>query len=338
MQSKNIWHYVRVAEIENVAESIRSFVLKPETGKPILYTAGSHLDLEVLIEGKIQIRSYSLIGLPNGRTYKIAVKHLQPSRGGSDYMFKLKKDSRVKVSYPINNFEMYRHPSGQPSDQVVLVAGGIGITPLYTISQALSKSNVSCQLHYAARSDKQFGFIDDVSEFLGKNLYLYSGEKNKRIDLDRLLGGLPEKSVLYFCGPKPMLEQAQKIWKNQNRPLENFRFETFGSSGQYATEPFDVKIPRLEKTVRVAENTSMLDALISAGVEVIYDCKKGECGLCALDILDVDGNIDHRDVFFSENEKTQNDRMCACVSRISGKSVTIDTDDRPDDSSLNDHP
>lgn len=338
MQSKHHWYYAGVTKILMLTDSIKLFELTPENGMAINYGAGSHINVEVLVDGKIQNRSYSLVGLPNGRTCKIAVKRLQPGRGGSIYMFGLMKNSRLKISQPLNDFEIYRHRANQPADQVVLIAGGIGITPLYTISHALKRHGVNCQLHYTVKTEKEICFRAELSELLGSDLFLYASKQQRRLNLDRLLSGLPESSVVYFCGPIPMLEQARKIWQQQQRPEANFRFETFGSSGRFAAEPFEVKIPRLNKSVLVPENRSMLDMLTDAGIEIIYDCKNGECGLCALDIIGLNGTVDHRDVFFSEQEKAENSQMCSCVSRIVGGSVTVDTADRPDDLSFKPSP
>ena len=106
------------------------------------------------------------------------------------------------------------------------------------------------------------------------------------------------------------------------------RFETFGASGRWPTGAFRMTIPRLGRDIFVPAGKSMLQALEDAGVAMIFDCRKGECGLCALPILAVDGVVDHRDVFFSEEEKAANDRICTCVSRVHGASITLDTADR----------
>jgi vanillate O-demethylase ferredoxin subunit len=110
--------------------------------------------------------------------------------------------------------------------------------------------------------------------------------------------------------------------------MDQLRFETFGNSGRFASEPFKVRIPRLGTEVDVPQNQTMLEALEAAGIEMIFDCRRGECGLCALDILEVDGVVDHRDVFFSDEEKAANRKLCTCVSRVARGSITVDTADR----------
>jgi len=130
------------------------------------------------------------------------------------------------------------------------------------------------------------------------------------------------------CGPIGMLEAAKRHWQHSGRPIDQLRFETFGNSGRFASEPFKVKIPRLGAEIDVPLNQTMLDALEAVGIEMISDCRRGECGLCALPILATDGIVDHRDVFFSDEEKAANSKLCTCVSRVVGGSITVDTADR----------
>ena len=148
------------------------------------------------------------------------------------------------------------------------------------------------------------------------------------MDLDAEIARLAPGGELYVCGPIGMLEAAKRAWQQSGRPVEQLRFETFGNSGRFASQPFKVNIPRLNLVVDVPQNQTMLDALETAGVAMISDCRRGECGLCALHILEVDGIVDHRDVFFSDEEKAANAKLCTCVSRVAGGSITIDTADR----------
>ena len=139
---------------------------------------------------------------------------------------------------------------------------------------------------------------------------------------------MPTGGELFVCGPIGLLEAAKRAWARSGRPVGDLHFETFGSSGRYATEPFRVEIPRLGRTIEVPRNRTMLETLEAEGIDMIFDCRRGECGLCALTILSTDGVVDHRDVFFSDAQKAANAKMCTCVSRISGGSVTIDVAER----------
>jgi vanillate O-demethylase ferredoxin subunit len=113
-----------------------------------------------------------------------------------------------------------------------------------------------------------------------------------------------------------MLDAVRRAWAAAGRPPSGLRFETFGSSGRFAPEPFRVRIPRLKFDVLVPHDVSLLEALEHAGADMMFDCRRGECGLCEVKVLAVDGVIDHRDVFFSDTQHQRGDRMCTCVSRV----------------------
>ena len=119
-------------------------------------------------------------------------------------------------------------------------------------------------------------------------------------------------------------------WAAAGRPAANLRFETFGNTGAHASEAFWVKLPRHGLELTVPADRTLLDVLEAAGIETLHDCKRGECGLCAVDVLSVDGRIDHRDVFFSAHEKAAGQRLCACVSRVTGGGLVLDSAYRPD--------
>ncbi len=149
-----------------------------------------------------------------------------------------------------------------------------------------------------------------------------------RVDIAGEIAKLDADGEFYVCGPIGMLEAAKQAWAASGRPKDRLRFETSGASGRWPAVPFTLKVPRLGKEIHVPATQSMLDALEAAGVEMIFDCRRGECGLCALPILGVNGVVDHRDVFFSESEKAANAKLCTCVSRVYRSEITLDTADR----------
>jgi vanillate O-demethylase ferredoxin subunit len=126
-----------------------------------------------------------------------------------------------------------------------------------------------------------------------------------------------------------MLDAARHAWIGAGHPLPDLRYETFGSSGSLPTEAFRVRLKGTDLEFEIPRERSMLDVLNAAGHEVMSDCKRGECGLCAIDVVAVDGEIDHRDVFFSDHQKHENTKICACVSRARG-TITVDTLHRAD--------
>ena len=320
MRADSNWTTATVKGIRDVAIGIREFLLEPDTGTTH-YPTGSHLAVRVLIDGKTDLRHYSLIGdEPKNGCWRIAVKREEPGRGGSRYMWSLKPGARLEVAAPDSHFELSRDLR-----EVLLIAGGIGITPIVGMADALQKRGIPFRFVYAARSRGHMAFLDELEPKLGERLELFCDEDGRKLDLAAEFARLPADAEAYICGPIGLLEAARKAWAAAGRPRIKLVYETFGSSGRYASESFTVKVPRLGKEVVVPENTTMLDALEAAGVGVLSDCRRGECGLCAVEVVDFSGTIDHRDVFFSDEQHAENHRMCACVSRVAnGGSVTID--------------
>ena len=127
----------------------------------------------------------------------------------------------------------------------------------------------------------------------------------------------------------PLLEAVKKVWGEAGRPLTDLRFETFGSSGRFTAQAFRVRLPRHQIDIMVSADSTLLDALESASVGAIADCRRGECGLCVMDVLALEGEVDHRDVFLSAHEKAGCQRICVSVSRVVGE-ISLDSAWRAD--------
>jgi len=316
------WQSAKLRSTKDLTPDIRLFEIEP-SGEFVPPTPGSYINVAVQIGERPDVRSYSTVGPCSDGVYRIAVKLLPDTRGGSAYMWRLAPGAHMTISKPGNHFELSR---GRP--EYLLLAGGIGITPIYTMTTALAQSDAKFRLLYACRRRQDLAFGEELRERIGDRLAVYIDEEGARADLDAEIDRLAPGGEFYVCGPIGMLEAARRAWQRSGRPVDGLRFETFGNSGRFASERFTVKIPRLGMAVEVAQNQTMLDALEQAGVGMIFDCRRGECGLCALDILEVDGVVDHRDVFFSEEEKAANKKLCTCVSRVAGGAITVDTPDR----------
>lgn len=317
------WGEARIAKIRDVSAEIREFTIIPASGaRP--YAPGSHLNIGVIIDGQPDHRSYSLVGAGDGACYRIAVRRHDESRGGSRYMWSLPEGARVSVTDPHNLFDL---EFGRP--EYLLLAGGIGITPLIAMAAALERRNANWRLVFAAKSRADAAFVDELVAQYGARIETRFSDEGNRLDLAGEIAKMQNGAQLYLCGPLRLLDAARAQWSAAGRPVADLRFETFASGGLYAPEAFRVKIPRLGVDLEVPTDRSMLDVLESAGVEVMFDCRRGECGLCALDVIAVEGEIDHRDVFLSDHEKQHNEKICACVSRAVGGSITVDTAYRP---------
>ena len=327
MKFAQIWSEARVHALRDVTPTVREITLKPEQGA-LPHQPGGHLQLQVLVSqgasSRPHTRSYSLIGLPDGAFYRIAVKRLDEGRGGSKAMWQLAVGDRLRISEPQNHF-----PLDLAAPAYLLVAGGIGVTPLVGMAQLLAQRGAKVRMLFGARSEAELAYFEPLKAELTDNLKTALAEKGEYIDFKTEIAQLPPKALMYICGPLPMLDAARKAWAKANRPLADLRYETFGSSGRFAPQAFRVKIPRHNLDIVVPADHGLLDELELAGVQTMYDCRRGECGLCAMDVISVDGEIDHRDVFLSDEEKTSNQRICVCVSRVVGE-ITLDSAYRAD--------
>jgi vanillate O-demethylase ferredoxin subunit len=311
------WTWCTVEATRDVAPSIREIILKPQA--PVApYPPGSHVNISLLIDGQPQTRSYSLVGERDPERYRIAVRLAPDSRGGSRAMWALRPGARIEITNPSSLFEI-----DWAKRDYCLIAGGIGITPITSIAGALASRNVNLDLHYAVKSRGDAAYLAELSALLGDRLTIHAGDEGARLDLGATFAKLPREAIAILCGPMRMLEGARHAWHDAGRNVADLRYETFGSSGLLPTSEFRVRLKGGAEIV-VPQNRSMLSALNDAGYEVMSDCERGECGVCAIDVVGYEGEIDHRDVFFSDHEKSSNTRICPCVSRASGV-VTVDT-------------
>ena len=322
------WHSATLRAQRDLSPGVREFEIRPEHGvRP--WSVGSHLELRVLIDGREERRSYSLVGLPDGpgadEVYRIAVRRAAEGRGGSRWLWSLQTGDELLIGEPNNHFEI-----GWKAPFTLLVAGGIGITPILGMAQLLARRGAPLRMLYAARSQDELIYADALQGTLGERLQLRCSEAGQRIDLDAEIAALPPGAQLALCGPLRLIEAARAAWQRSGRPEADLRFETFGNSGRLQAEPFWVELPRHGLRFEVPAQRTLLDMLEERGVQALSDCRRGECGLCAMDIVSVQGAVDHRDVFFSSHQKQANERLCACVSRISGGGVVLDSAFRPD--------
>ncbi len=318
------WTGCRVAATRDITPRIREITLQPDA--PVASCPpGSHINVSLLIDGQPQTRSYSLVGEHHADRLRIAVRLAPDSRGGSRAMWDLQVGARLQISSPSSLFEI-----DWTRKHYCLIAGGIGITPITGIAAALlRRDGIELQLHYAVKSRGDAAYLEQLGARLGDRLIVYASDESGRLDFETAFAALPADAIAILCGPMRMLEAARRAWNESGRPPTDLRFETFGSSGLLPTAEFRVRLKGTGSEIVVPQNRSMLAALNDAGYEVISDCKRGECGVCAIDVVAVDGEIDHRDVFFSAHQKQGNTKICPCVSRVLG-TVTVDTLYQPD--------
>ena len=307
-------------DVRDVAADVRRFEFEPLDGEA-RREAGDHVDVVVSVDGRPVTRSYSLIPATPGR-FAIAVKHEPRGRGGSAAMMRLAAGDRITFEGPSNDF-----PALLDEREALLIAGGIGVTALIGHAEALARRGRRFRFLHAGRSRAAMAFGDELTALLGGTYETFPSDEGRRIDLAAEIARLPADGRVWFCGPERLREGIEAAWSAAGRPMHDLRFENFG--GSEGAAEFHVAVPRHGVEITVPAGTTLLDALEGAGLDLMSDCRRGECGLCAMDVLAVEGEIDHRDVFLSEHEKQGNRRICACVSRGVGR-ITLDSAWRAD--------
>jgi ferredoxin-NADP reductase len=250
---------------------------------------------------------------------RIAVRLAPAGRGGSAWMHALRLGDEVRVSAPVDAFPL--SPGRRPS---VLLAGGIGITPVPGLARALRASSTDYRIVYTGRRRSSMPFAGHLLAAHPGRVDVIETASQPRVDADALVASVPDGGVLYVCGSMGLLTEVRAAWQRAGRPPGLLRFETFGTSGSVPARAFRAEIPSRGLSVEVAADVSLLDALEAAGVEVLYDCLRGECGLCRVRVVGAEGAIDHRDVFLSERQRLAGDKLCSCVSRVSGPWLAIE--------------
>ncbi|MGB6182885.1 MAG: PDR/VanB family oxidoreductase [Rhodococcus sp. (in: high G+C Gram-positive bacteria)] len=306
--NKVTWRRGTVESIEPAATGIAEIVINTQSGPRA--TPGSHVDIRTA-EGRQ--RSYSVVsGAEDGRSITLGVRLSPSSRGGSVFMHALEPGDTIEVTAPLQNFPLR---IGAP--RYVLLAGGIGITALIAMAETLGRIGADYRLVYVGRSRAAMAFMPRLAAH-GDRLSVHVDAEGTGLDIPALVSDIDASTELYMCGPIRMMDEVRRAWLDRELPLPNLRYETFGNSGWFEPQEFAVSVPRLGITTTVGREETLLEALARAGADMMYDCKKGECGLCLVDVLEVDGVVDHRDVFFSESQKSDCRKMCTCVSRVAG--------------------
>lgn len=311
LESK-VWRTGTVVESRQIATSIRRIVV--ELPQPVRSAPGAHIDVAVPDGETVVVRSYSVVeASANGRRLALSVLRVAASRGGSIYMHSLSEGQPIRLRGPVQNF-----PVVPGADRYLLLAGGIGITAIFGMAQVLRDWGADYRVVYTGRSRATMAYLPELTGAHHNRLQTHISGEVGRLDIDELLTGMGPSTELYMCGPMSLMRDVRRRWSELSLPAANLRYETFGDSG--ATERFLVKVPRLGVETVVQPGESLLDALEQCGVDVMSDCRKGECGLCEVQILDVVGVIDHRDVFYDARRQERHCRMCSCVSRVTSYS------------------
>lgn len=309
-----------VTDVRDEAAGIRSFELRdPEGGDLPPFEAGAHIQVEVeLPDGRTEPRHYSLFGDPPDRTrYRIAVLLEIEGRGGSRFMHeRVALHSRLRVTPPVNAFPLV------DADRTILIAGGIGITPILSMMWTLARHGRSYELHYAARTPERMAFREVIEKRAGENarFYLDSSGPGQAVDLKALFAAAPPRSHVYVCGPRGLIDAVTAMGREAGWDAGRIHSESFGVRATAADLAIDVRLERSALTLRVAPGESILDAVLDAGVWAPFECRRGSCGSCMTRVLD--GRPDHRDSCLTDQLRATH--ICLCVSRAQSTHLTLD--------------
>lgn len=314
------WMTVRVASLTVEAEDIVSLELLPSDGKELPpFSAGSHVDVE-LPNG--MIRQYSLCNDSSEQNrYQIAVLLDPETRGGSASVHRdIKANQIIKISQPRQNFPLV------DAKYSILIAGGIGVTPLLSMAERLARTNASFEMHYCTRSESRTAFTQRIraASFVDRvNFHHDDGEPTQRFDIESVLAEGNSDSHIYVCGPRGFMDFVINSAKGRGWSNEQIHFEYFaGEESSAENTYFKVKIFTSGKIFDIPADRSIVAVLSENGVEIPVSCEQGVCGTCVTRVLE--GVPDHRDAFFSDAEKEKSDQLTPCCSRARTPILVLD--------------
>lgn len=311
---------VEVAGVEQVTPLIREFTLRPVgAGELPPFAGGCHI-VVVMRAGSTTFRNpYSLMGSPRDlSSYRIAVRRHDRGRGGSLFMHReVQVGTRLEIAHPVNLF-----PLAKLARKHILIARGVGITPMMAMIDDICDGSVPWELHYALRGPGHDYFGLALRAHWAGRVYLYYESAGEVPDFGRILSDQPLGTHVYTCGPGSMIEAVYQGaraagWAGSHIHSEQFAAPPVG-------EPFDVYLARSGLTVHVPAERSLLEAIEAAGVDAPYLCRGGACGQCETDVLELDGELIHNDHWLSDAGKVSGRKIMPCVSRARCTRLVLD--------------
>ncbi|MDH1339296.1 PDR/VanB family oxidoreductase [Ectopseudomonas oleovorans] len=283
------------------------------------FEAGAHVDIHI---APGLVRQYSLCSDPaDNAAYRLGVLKDPASRGGSLGVHEQLLEGReVQISTPRNLF-----PLASAAKRSILIGGGIGITPMIAMAYALQAQGQDFELHYCGRSRSRSAFLDELgSASFAERVFTHFDDEaaEQKLDMDAVLGQAQAGVHVYTCGPSGFMdwvigESVKRGYADDHIHREYFQVEVDNSGAS-----FEVVAARSGKSVQVAEGQTILEALGSLGIKIEVSCEQGVCGTCMCEVLE--GEPDHRDVYFTDDEKQANDQILVCCSRAKSKKLVLD--------------
>jgi ferredoxin-NADP reductase len=305
---------VEVAAVTAVTPLIKLFTLRQRDGKAMPpFSGGSHIVVVMKGRERTYRNPYSLLGSPGDLgCYKIAVRRDDAGRGGSLFMHQqVQVGTRLDIAHPVNLF-----PLAKLARRHILIAGGVGITPIMAMIHDLGASETPWELHYGFRGPEHDHFGRVLQEQHRDLVTLYDDSRGLRPNLAEILANRPLGTHVYTCGPGPMIDAVEQTALSAGWPRSHIHHERFAAPA--AGEAFDAFLVRSKINVHVSSGQSLLEAIEAAGVDAPYLCRGGACGQCETDVLAVDGHLVHRDVWLSAEDRASGKKIMTCVSRAHG--------------------
>ncbi|KWF28885.1 PDR/VanB family oxidoreductase [Burkholderia pseudomultivorans] len=313
---------VKVARKWQEARDICGFEFVSDDGSPLPgFTAGAHIDVH--LPGGL-VRQYSLCNHPaQADRYQIAVLRDAEGRGGSRAIHDaVRQGDTVRISAPRNHF-----PLAAGAAHHLLLAGGIGVTPILSMAERLSSSGEPFAMHYCARSTERMAFVERIAASAFRDrvrLHVDDGEPAQRFDLAAVLAAAPEGTHLYVCGPRGFMDAVLNEARARNWAEARLHYEFFGGAVETsaADRPFQVRIASSGRVIDVPAECTVVAALAANGVDVLTSCEQGVCGTCLTRVLD--GEPEHRDSYLTDDEKAAGDQFLPCCSRSRSAVLVLD--------------
>ena len=311
---------VVVTAIRHVTPIIKEFTLRrPDGGELPAFAGGCHVVVVMEAGSRKFHNPYSLLSSPRDLSeYRIAVRKLDDGRGGSCFMHEqVKVGTTLQIAHPVNLF-----PLAHLARRHILIAGGVGITPMLAMIDDLRHGDVPYELHYAVRGPGHDHYGLRLKEIEGDRVHLYYDSRGELMKFAEVLADRPLGTHVYVCGPEGMIEGVVSAAHALGWADSHIHFEKF--SAPPVGEPFEVFLARSKLVVHVPSELSLLEAMEAAGVDAPYLCRGGVCGQCETAVLDLDGELLHNDHYLSDEDKKAGTKIMPCVSRARCSRLVLD--------------
>ncbi len=321
---------VTVAAVTELTPTIRELLLRTKDGTPLpAYGPGDHIQIEVTLDdGRHEARDYSLIGGTAGAddppdTYRIAVERRADGAGGSRFLCdKAVVGATLGISAPRRDFALETHSANR-----LLIAGGIGIAPIYAMARKLKRQGLAFTLCYIVRDQDQLAYRDALAALApGQVIFHEEASASAPLDVKALVQKLAYPAEVYVCGSYAQNRAVVAAAGAAGLSRLQIHEQCFAPPPVFRPEntAFDVVLQRSELEFHVPEDASILEAMMVHGHIPKFYCGRGECGICPMTVISADGPIEHRDHTLKPEEKASGKRICICVSRIKGARLVLD--------------